>query len=154
MVDKNYFNGLPLIILLLSGLLLLTSCAGLPVQGMVGGQTIETRVDSEVARYYLGSYLAGKHSDAVLDARIDSVYQSSNGSLPDRNELKQLSDDFSVDFAALYFADQIDRVPVNRRFQIAFEKAYEYISKALPEGHVKLPVGYEVLRSEERRVGK
>lgn len=145
MVDKNNFNGLSLIIILLSGLLLLTSCAGLPVRGMVGGQTIETRVDSEVARYYLGSYLAGKHSDAVLDARIDSVYQSANGGLPDRNELKQLSDDFSVDFAALYFADQIDRVPVNRRFRSAFEKAYEYASKAFPEGQVKLSAGYEVL---------
>src|SRR5262245_4381591 len=145
MVDKNYFNGLPLIIILLSGLLLLTSCAGLPVRGMVGGQTIETRVDSEVARYYLGSYLAGKHSDAVLDARIDSVYRSGDGSLPDHNELKQLSDDFSVDFAALYFADQIDRVPVNRRFRSAFEKTYEYVDKAFPEGQVKLSAGYEVL---------
>src|SRR5262245_4671863 len=106
MVDKNYFNGLPLIIILLSGLLLLTSCAaGLPVRGMVGGQTIETRVDSEVARYYLGSYLAGKHSDAALDERIDRVYHGSDGSLPDRNQLKLLSDDFSVDFAALYFSD-------------------------------------------------
>src|SRR5262245_55409811 len=108
MVDKNTCNGPRVIITLLSGLLLLTSCAGLPVNGMVAGQTIETRVDSEVARHYLGSYLAGKHSDVVLDARIDSVYQSANGSVPDRNELKQLSDDFSVDFAALYFADQID----------------------------------------------
>ena len=73
MVDKNTFSGPRVMIILLSGLLLLTYYAGLPVRGMVGGQTIETRVDSEVARYYLGSYLAGKHSDAVLDARIDSV---------------------------------------------------------------------------------
>jgi hypothetical protein len=145
MVDKNTFNGLSLIIILLSGLLLLTSCAGLPVRGMVAGQTIETRVDSEVARYYLGSYLAGKHSDAALDKRIDRVYQGADGSLPDRNQLKLLSDDFSVDFAALYFADQIDRVPVNRRFRSAFEQAYEYASKALPEGQVKLPAGYDVL---------
>src|SRR5215510_11126018 len=116
MVDKNICNGPRVIITLLSGLLLSSCAAGLPVRGMVGGQTIETRVDSEVARYYLGSYLAGKHSDAALDERIDRVYQGADGSLPDRNQLKLLSDDFSVDFAALYFADQIDRVPVNRRF--------------------------------------
>src|SRR5262249_1230022 len=145
MVDKNICNGPQVIITLLSGLLLLTSCAGLPVRGMVGGQTIETRVDSEVARYYLGSYLAGKHSDPVLDARIDSVYQSADGSLPDRNDLKQLSDDFSVDFAALYFADQIDRGPINRRFRSAFEQAYDYVRKAFPEGQVKLSTDYEVL---------
>jgi hypothetical protein len=131
---------------LLFALLLLSGCAGLPVRGSVGMQTIETRVDSEAARYYLGSYLAGERSDAALDERIDRVYQSANGSLPDRNELKHLSDDFSVDFAALYFADQIARIPVNRRFRSAFEQAYDYALKAFPEGRVRLPADdYEVL---------
>ena len=71
----------PGLIPLLFALLLLSACAGLPVRGMVGGQTIETRVDSEAARYYLASYLAGERSDAALDERIDHVYQSANGSL-------------------------------------------------------------------------
>src|SRR5262245_34509825 len=105
--NKHYFNLQPTRVTLSFILLLLSACAGLPVRGSVGMQSIDTRVDSEVARYYLGNYLAGEHSDAVLDERIDSVYQSANGALPDRFELKQLSDNFSVDFAALYFADQI-----------------------------------------------
>jgi hypothetical protein len=110
-------------------------------------QTIETRVDSEVARYYLGNYLAGERRDAVLDERIDHVYQSANGSLPDRNQLKHLSDDFSVDFAALYFADQIAHVPVNRRFRRVFDEAYEYAGKALGQHRMKLSAvaHYEVL---------
>jgi len=135
-------------IVLLSALLSLTACAGLAVRGTVGGQTIETRVDSEVARYYLGNYLAGKRSDAVLDERIDRVYQSADSKLPDRNDLKHLSDDFSVDFAALYLADQIARTPVNRRFRNAFDQAYDYVRKALPEGPVRLPsaaAGYEIM---------
>ena len=135
-------------ILLLSALLSLTACAGLPVRGSVGGQTIETRVDLEVARYYLGNYLAGKRSDAVLDERIDRVYQSANGNLPDRNDLKYLSDEFSVDFAALYLADQIARTPVNRRFRSAFDQAYDYTRKNLPEGRVRLPsaaADYEIM---------
>src|SRR5262245_63109413 len=49
MVDKNYFNGPRVIIILLSGLLLLTSCAGLPVHGIVGGQTIETRSEEHTS---------------------------------------------------------------------------------------------------------
>jgi hypothetical protein len=133
---------------LLYTLLLLPACAGLPVDGRVGTQTVETRVDSEAARYYLGTYLAGQRRDIALDERIDRVYHSANGSLPDRNELKHLSDDFSVDFAALYFADQIARIPANRRFRIAFDEAYDYVLKALPEGRLKLPAaaaGYEVL---------
>jgi hypothetical protein len=127
-------------------LLLLSACAaGLPVRGSVGMQTIETRVDSEAARYYLGNYLAGQRSDPALDERIDHVYQSANGSLPDRNDLKELSDDFSVDFAALYFADRVAHIPINRRFRRAFDEAYEYARKAYPDGQVKLPTEYEVM---------
>jgi hypothetical protein len=125
--------------------LMLSACAGLSVRGTVGGQMINTRVDSEVARYYVGNYLAGERIDAVLDERIDRVYRSANGYLPNRDELKHLSDEFSVDFAALYFADQIARVPVNQRFRRDFERAYDYARKAFPEGRVKLPADYEVL---------
>ena len=60
-------------------LLALSACAGLPVRGTVDGQTIETRVDSEAARYYLADYLAGKRSNPVLDKRIDGVYRSDTG---------------------------------------------------------------------------
>jgi hypothetical protein len=125
--------------------LVLSACAGLPVRGSVGMQTIDTRVDSEVARYYLGSYLAGQRTNAALDQRIDRVYQSANGSLPDRRELKHLSDEFSVDFAALYFADQIAHIPANRRFRRAFDEAYEYARDAFPKGLIKLPTEYEVM---------
>src|SRR5882757_8804737 len=129
-------------------LLLLSACAGLPVRASVGMQTIETRVDSEAARYYLEHYLPGNRMNTELDERIDLVYQSANGGLPDRGELKRLSDEFSVDFAALYLADQIAHIPVNRRFRIAFDHAYDYTHIALPQSRVKLPataVDYEVL---------
>lgn len=129
-------------------LLSLSACAGLPVRGTVGGQTIQTRVDSEVARYYLANYLAGNHSNPVLDARIDQAYQTINGNMPGRTELKQVSDEFSIDFAALLLADEISRVPLNRRFRRAFDEAYDYARKALPEGRAKLPAAaaqYEAL---------
>ena len=126
-------------------LLMLSACAGLPVRASVGMQTIETRVDSEAARYYLEHYLPGNRMDTELDERIDLVYQSANGGLPDRGELKRLSDEFSVDFAALYLADQIAHIPVNRRFRRAFDEAYEYTSKAFPDGRVSLSTEYEVL---------
>jgi hypothetical protein len=132
----------------LTVLLLLPACAGLRIRGSVGMQTIETRVDSEVARYYVASYLAGKRGDALLDERIDRLYQNSRDGLPTRDSLKKLSDDFSADFAALYLADQIVRVPVNRRFRTAFDQVYDYVRKAFPEDRVKLPVaaaGYEVM---------
>lgn len=128
----------------LAALALVPACAGLPVRGSLAGQIIETRVDSEVARYYLANYLTNKRGDARLDERIDRVYGNSHKGLPSRGELKRLSDEFSVDFAALYFADQIARVPGNRDFRVAYDQAYERARKGLP----KLPdsaAKYEVV---------
>jgi hypothetical protein len=131
----------------LFALLSLTACAGLPVRGMVGGQMIDTRVDSEVARYYVANYLAGKHGDAALDERIDRVYRGANSDLPNRDDLKKLSDSFSVDFAALYMADRIARVPANRRFQSDFEQIYEVTREAFSQGRVQVAAAskYDVL---------
>jgi hypothetical protein len=126
----------------------LNACAGLPARGSVGGQPIETRVDSEIARYYLASYLAGQRADPLLDARIDRIYRNAGKDLPDRAELKRLSDDFSLDFAALYLADRIAAAPANRRFRDDFDQAYGHARKSLREGTAALPAAagaYEVL---------
>jgi hypothetical protein len=136
------------LIVVVSCLVLLAGCAGVPVRGTVGGQTIETRVDSEVARYYLANYLAGKRSNAPFDEQIDRVYGHADDGLPGRAELKRLSDEFSVDFAALYLADRIARVSVNRRFRAAFDEALAYSRKARPQQRARLPAAaaqYEVI---------
>ena len=137
---------------LLLSLALVVGCAifpsGLPVRGTVGGQQLETRVDSEIARYYLSNYLAGIRGDSLLDARIDGTYQNSTGALPDRAELKRLSGEFSNDFAALFLADMIVRIPANRRLRDEFERARRAGSKAFKEVRARLPDGagnYEVL---------
>ena len=109
----------------LAALILASGCAGLPVRGGVGGQIIETRVDSDVARYYLANYLASKRDNLLFDERIDRLYRNGDKGLPDRDELKSLSDAFSVDFAALYFADRIARIPANREFREVYDHAYE-----------------------------
>jgi hypothetical protein len=139
---------LVLLSLFLAILSLLAACSGIPVHGIIAGQTIDSRVDSEVARYYVTNYLQGKHSDPALDARIDQVYKKIDGTIPGRAELKAVSDEFSADFAALLFADEISRVPLNRRFRSIFDVAYDYARKAVPEGRAKLPAAadrYEAL---------
>ena len=144
MIQFKLFAATPVIALLIG----VSACSGLPVRGTVGGQTIATRVDSEAARYYLANYLAGKHNNPILDARIDQVYQTIDGKIPGRNELKELSDEFSTDFAALLLADEISRVPLNRQFRSLFDVAYDYARKAVPEGNAKLPAAanrYEAL---------
>ena len=106
----------------LVALLLLPACAGLPVRGRIGGQAIDTRVDAEVARYYLASYLSGQRNNPLVDGRIADAYKNTRSDLPDRAELKRLSEEFSVDFAAAYLADRIAGVAENRRFRDLFEE--------------------------------
>jgi hypothetical protein len=145
---ERTFCRLPLRLASLALLLALSACAGLAVRGTVGGQMLDARVDSEVARYYLANYLAGKRTDPALDARIDQVYQKMNGQIPGRSELKEVADEFSNDFAALLLADEISRVPLNRRFRSVFDAAYDYTRKTLRQGQFKLPAPaaqYDVL---------
>ena len=132
----------------LAALVLVSACAGLPARGQIGGRNIQTRVDSEVARYYLANFLSGSRGDALLDRRIEGIYQNALAELPDRDELKRISDDFSVDFAALYMADRILRAPENREFRMAYDQTRQRMRKTLPRGVVQLPAtaaGYEVI---------
>lgn len=122
--------------------------SGLPVRGTVGGQLLETRVDSDVARYYLANYLSGKRGDHQLDARIDGAYRNYSNALPNRDELKRLSEEFSIDFAALYFADRISNEPMSRRFRSDFEKARDYVRRSLSAGGVRFSdtaKGFEIV---------
>jgi hypothetical protein len=129
-------------------LLSLAGCSGIAARGSVGGQTIETRVDSEVARYYLEIYLAGRRADPVLDERLDRLYPSGVNGLSERDELKRLSDEFSVDLAALYLTDRIARLSNDQRFRNAFERARELVRGAVTSGRVQSANGareYEIL---------
>ncbi|HEY7167947.1 MAG TPA: hypothetical protein VIB79_25545 [Candidatus Binatia bacterium] len=138
MLTKSYCR-VPNWIASLALFTILQACSGIPVRGMIAGQTIDSRVDSEVARYYLANYLTGNRSDPVLDARIDQVYKNINGNIPGRSELKEVSDEFSPDFAALLLADEISRMPINRRFRAVFDAANSYTRKNLHQNRVQLP---------------
>ena len=145
----SILDGSSSFIALLFALVMVSACAGLPVRGSVGMQTYRNSGGFGSGALLPGAAILRENVPMMLlDERIDRVYQSANGRLPDRRELKRLSDEFSVDFAALYLADQITYAPVNRRFRIAFDNAYNYTRKALPQDRVKLPAAaadYEVL---------
>ena len=89
----------------------------------MGGAGLESAVDSEVARYYLESYLRGIRSRPELDARIAATTARHSGSLPTRDDLKRISDDFgSIDFAALFFAERVLADECNRKLNRAFAR--------------------------------
>ena len=88
----------------LAAALLAASCAsvsGVPAKGTLSGEAIETTVDSDVARYFLESYIQGKNENPRLHGQIDALTHRYERSLPSREELRVISSEASsVDFAS------------------------------------------------------
>ena len=102
------------------------ACASIPairVEGTLAGTPIESSVDSEVARYYLESYVPGTKGRPELDRRIHELVVRHRASLPTREDLAQIATEFaSVDFAALFFADSLLADACNRKLNEAFAR--------------------------------
>ncbi len=110
------------------------SYAKYPVDAALLNEPIKTTVDSAEAQYYLNHYLQGERFDVELDQRIDEVYRHYSSSFPQRDNLEQISRQFSNDFAALYLADRLWQDQQNREVQILFQ---HYLS--IPEQELYEP---------------
>jgi hypothetical protein len=103
--------------------LLLTSCGcipKIPAAGEIFGQRIETTVDSQVARYYIENYLQGRDQDGELNSKIDALHRTYERSLPSREDLRAISQLFSVDFASLFLAHRLLVDECNRALNRSF----------------------------------
>ncbi len=83
----------------------------LPARGEVAGQFVDTTLDAPVARYYLEQYRRGVRSNSALDAELDALHRVPANRLPTRENLRELSQRYSTDFASLYFAERLSREP-------------------------------------------
>ncbi|HLD66278.1 MAG TPA: hypothetical protein VJA19_09550 [Pseudomonas sp.] len=113
--------GVSLVYLLVC--LLLWACSSapeIPAKGEFFGEPLQTTVDSEIARYYLESYLQGKNVNRDMDERISALYGQQEKSIPSREELKVISRVFSVDFASLFFADRLLHDECNKKLNQSF----------------------------------
>jgi hypothetical protein len=108
--------------------LVLGACSSIPripASGNFVEQRVATTVDAEVARYYLENYSQGRHDNREMDGQIAALYRSHDHSLPSREELKAISVGFSVDFAALFFADRLLNDACNRALNRRFARYLE-----------------------------
>ena len=100
--------------------------ASIPARGRFHDFELDTTVDSESAKYYIESYAQGKVDDPQLDQAIEQLKRDVGGRIPNHLELSRLAQTQSVDFAALFFADQLlslDRnAAVNRRFRLNLDR--------------------------------
>lgn len=110
-------------VIVISLLIFLEACNSIPkipVNSKFLGETISTTVDSKVAQYYLESYLQGSRLNPDLDVRIGELYKHQKEAIPTREELKKISERFSVDFAALFLAGRLWADENNRKIQNLF----------------------------------
>jgi hypothetical protein len=80
-----------------------SSYGHIPASGVVYGQTVETRVDSQLAAYYLEHFDDWKGSHSPEARRLAELPSCSDASLS-RGALQKLSARLSVDVAGLYAA--------------------------------------------------
>ncbi len=73
-----------------------------------------------MARYYLESYLQGKNEDRDLNHRIDALYGAYGASTPSREDLRVISQAFSVDFASLFLARRLLADECNKALNQSF----------------------------------
>lgn len=109
----------------LSACLCIASCSAIPqfpAAGVFLGERVETTVDSEVARYYLETYLQGKNEDPGMHASIDAAHRRYDQPIPSREELATLSRELSVDFAALFLANRLLADECNRNLNRSFAR--------------------------------
>jgi hypothetical protein len=105
----------------------------IPAKGNLQGYAIETTVDDESAKYYLENYLAGDVKDAHLHQKIAEIHRQVKDELPSREQLKKNSTDFSVDFAALFFGNQLLKQKGNSELQKQFLKNLDKVRNGTAE---------------------
>jgi len=91
-----------------------------PVQGTLAGQVIATTIDSERSKYYLEHYLRNNRINPAYDQEIDRALAIWNQRPLDSDNLRELTQEFSPDFATLYFVSRVYQDPINRKAQDAF----------------------------------
>ncbi len=127
--------------------------ASLPARGRFHDFDLDTTVDSESARYYVESYAQGRVDNPRLHQVIEELKRNFGDRIPNHLDLQRLAHTHSVDFAALFFADQLlslDRnVAVNRRFRMHVDRALreETIVADSDEIVIVLVPGYDYIEN-------
>src|SRR5262245_16048966 len=92
------------------------------VRATLAGQSVDTTVDSKVAKYYIERYLQGVRERPDLDRRIDDVHARAADGVPLREFLGPLAEQFSPDFATAFLADRLLRDEKSRSFRQLYER--------------------------------
>lgn len=117
-VERSVRYSIPLLTIASAGCLMFVR--HIPANGDFHGHSIDTTVDHESAKYFLEDYVSGKDKASSRRQRVSSLERESGNSIPTREQLRKISEEFSVDFAALFFAHRLMQEEGNEQLQRDF----------------------------------
>ena len=129
-MNRRLLRRIATVLLLVAGVISLAIWsvlpASIPARGRFHDFELDTTVDSESAKYYIESYAQGRVDNPQLHQAIEKLKRDFGDRIPNHLDLHWLAQTQSVDFAALFFADQLlslDRnATVNRRFRMNLDR--------------------------------
>ncbi len=98
-----------------------------PVQGELAGHSINTTVDSVIARYYLERYLRGENTDPETHRQIEDFHTQLQGGEINRDTIALIADSISPDLATLMLASHLLGQEPNIRMQASFAEEFDRI---------------------------
>ncbi len=113
-----------------------SSIPRIPVHADLAEHTVCTTVDSDLAKYYLEQYLAGKHTDPIADAEIAAVENRIFSGGGTSAYLAEVTELYSADFVALVLWQHIQRQPDNLRAQRVYRSEVRKLLAASFGGEV------------------
>lgn len=102
----------------------------IPVKGSFAGQKWETTTDSKLAKYYLENTLANQRTQPDLDRQIDQIEEEFGHFFPTQDVLETLTKKYSTDFATLYLAMHLLKLPETQKLQSSFQSDLDLVLKA------------------------
>ena len=132
-MNRRFLRRIVIVCLVVTGLISFAIWsvlpASIPASGRFHDFDLDTTVDSESAKYYIESYAQGRVGNPRLHRAIEKLKRDFGDRIPNHLDLQELARTQSVDFAALFFVDQLlslDRnAAVNRRFRMNVDRVLQ-----------------------------
>lgn len=110
---------------------LCSACGGgwdrIAARGEIGGHSIDTTVDSPIARYYLQRHAAGDPHDPTLERTLRQVLEPVTATPPAAADLARLSAATSPDLATLHLVRILSSIPENAALEQVFRAHLERV---------------------------
>ncbi len=107
----------------------------IPVEGAVGPYFVKTIVDSEAAQHLIERQAGRQKEDSPHEEAVKQTAAKLQDRVPSQSDLSELTEEHSVDFAAVVFGQQLTAQPQNQKVQRRFIKNLQHGTELITDEH-------------------